>query len=68
MPVRLGKKKYKSFAAAKRAVAKKGIRNPAAYVAQVERLQGRNPRTGKKVKGLAAKTRRKRAAKKRKKR
>jgi lipoate-protein ligase A len=65
MPVRMGKKKFKTFAAAKKAVAKKGIKNPAAYVAQVERLQGRDPRTGKKVKGLAAKTRRK--AKKKKK-
>lgn len=59
MPVKLGKKKFKSFAGAKKAVAKKGIKNPAAYVAQVERLQGIDPRTGKKVKGLAAKTRRK---------
>ena len=67
MPVRIGKKRYKNFASAKKAVARKGIRNPAAYVAQVERLQGRNPRTGKKVKGLAAKTRRKAKGRKKKK-
>lgn len=67
MPIKIGKKKYKTFASAKKAAARKGIRNPAAYVATVERLQGRNPRTGKKVKGLAAKTRRRQKAKKRKK-
>jgi hypothetical protein len=66
MPVKIGKKKYKSFAGAKKAAAKKGIKNPAAYVATVERLQGINPRTGRKVKGLAAKTRRKQTGKKKK--
>lgn len=69
-PVRLGKKRYKSFASATKAIAKKkGIskERAAAYTATVERLQGRNPRTGKKVKGLAAKTRRRQKAKKRKK-
>jgi hypothetical protein len=70
-PVRLGKKKYKTLKSAASAVAKKkGIskERASAYVATVERLQGRNPRTGKKVKGLAAKTRRKQGkAKKRKK-
>lgn len=63
MPIKIGKKKYRTFAGAKKAVARKGIKNPAAYVATVERLQGRNPRTGKKVKGLAAKTRRKQRSK-----
>lgn len=67
MPLKLGKKKFANFAKAKKAVAGKGIKNPAAYVAQVERLQGVDPRTGKKVKGLAAKTRKKQLKGKKKK-
>jgi hypothetical protein len=50
MPVKLGKKKFKSFAGAKKAVAKKGVKDPAAYVAAIERAQGIDPRTGKKIK------------------
>jgi hypothetical protein len=49
MPVQMGKKKYKSFGKAAAAVAKKkGIskERASAYVAAVERAQGRNPRTG----------------------
>jgi hypothetical protein len=49
----LGKKKYKSFKGAAAAVAKKkGIskERAAAYVASVERKQGIEPRTGKKIK------------------
>lgn len=67
MPLKLGKKKFANFASAKKAVAGKGIKNAAAYVATVERLQNKDPRTGKKVKGLGAKTRRKQAKRKGKK-
>lgn len=59
MPVRLGKKKYKSFSSAKAAIKKKkGLsdKRAAAYVASIERRQGRDPRTGKKIR----KTRRRR--------
>lgn len=52
MPARLGKKKYKSFARAASAVAKKkGIskKRASAYVAAVERKMGINPRTGGKL-------------------
>jgi hypothetical protein len=53
MPVKLGKKSYKNFASAKEAVKKnKGISDEraSAYVASVERAQGKDPRTGKKTK------------------
>ncbi|MGH9987169.1 MAG: hypothetical protein ACRD8W_24750 [Nitrososphaeraceae archaeon] len=53
MPVKLGKKSYKNFASAKEAVKKnKGISDEraSAYVALVERAQGKDPRTGKKTK------------------
>lgn len=53
MPVKLGKKSYKNFASAKGAVKKnKGISDEraSAYVASVERAQGKDPRTGKKTK------------------
>lgn len=53
MPVKLGKKSYKNFASAKEAVKKnKGIsdKRASAYVASVERAQGKDPRTGKKTK------------------
>lgn len=69
MPVKIGKKKYKGLKSAATAVAKKkGIskERAAAYVATVERLQGIDPRTGRKKKGLAAKTRRKQTRKKKK--
>jgi hypothetical protein len=52
MPVRLGKKKYKSFKGAQRAIAKKkgiSMKRAAAYVASVERAMGRNPRTGRRL-------------------
>lgn len=39
MPVKIGSKTYKNFAAATRAVSKKGIRNPKAYVATIERKE-----------------------------
>ena len=58
MPVRMGKKRYKSFGGAAAAIAKKkGIskERAAAYVAAVERKQGRNPRTGKKERGVKKK-------------
>jgi len=60
MPVKMGKKKYKSFGGAAAAVAKKkgiSLERAKAYVAATERYQGRNPRTGKKEKGLAKKSR-----------
>jgi hypothetical protein len=53
MPVRMGKKKYKTFKSAQKAVAKKkgiSMKRAGAYVASVERKQGINPRTGKKSK------------------
>lgn len=53
MPVRMGKKKYKTFGGAVGAVRKKkgwGKARASAYVAAVERKQGINPRTGKKTK------------------
>ena len=53
MPVKLGKKSYKNFASAKEAVKKnKGISDEraSAYVASVERAQGKDPRTEKKTK------------------
>jgi hypothetical protein len=59
MPVKIGKKRYKSFAGAKKAAARKGIRNPAAYVAAIERAQGRDPRTGKKIKRVPTSKQRK---------
>lgn len=52
MPVKLGKKSYKNFASAKEAVKKsKGLseKRASAYVASVERAQGKDPRTGKKI-------------------
>jgi len=39
MPIKLGSKTYKTFAGAVRAVSKRGIRNPKAYVATIERKQ-----------------------------
>jgi hypothetical protein len=65
MPVKIGKKKYKSFSSAKKAAARKGIRNPAAYVAAIERAQGRDPRTGKKIKRVPTSKQRKTRRKKR---
>jgi hypothetical protein len=53
MPVRLGKKSYKNFEKAKEAVKKnKGLsdKRASAYVAAVERAQGKDPRTGNKIK------------------
>jgi hypothetical protein len=53
MPVRLGKKSYKNFEKAKEAVKKnKGLSDKRAsvYVAAVERAQGKDPRTGNKIK------------------
>jgi hypothetical protein len=53
MPIKMGKKKYKSFGGAAGAIAKKkGIskERAAAYVAAVERAQGVEPATGKKIK------------------
>ena len=53
MPVKLGKKSYKNFEKAKEAVKKnKGLsdKRASAYVAAVERAQGRDPRTGNKIK------------------
>lgn len=39
MPIKMGRKTYNTFASAVRAVAKKGIRNPKAYVATIERKE-----------------------------
>jgi hypothetical protein len=53
MPVKLGKKKYETFSGASAAVQKKkGIsKNRAnAYVAAIERNQGIEPRTGRRIK------------------
>jgi hypothetical protein len=53
MPVKLGKKSYKNFEKAKEAVKKnKGLsdKRASAYVAAVERAQGKDPRTGNKIK------------------
>ncbi len=53
MSVKLGKNSYKNFASAKEAVKKnKGISDEraSAYVASVERAQGKDPRTGKMTK------------------
>lgn len=53
MPVRLGKKRYKSFATAVGAIRRKkgwSKKRASAYVASVERKQGINPRTGRKSK------------------
>jgi hypothetical protein len=53
MPVKLGKKSYKSFDDAKKSVKKKkGLSDERAsrYVAAVERAQGKDPRTGKTIK------------------
>jgi hypothetical protein len=53
MPIRMGKKKYKSFSTAKKAIKKKkGLsdKRAAAYVAAVERKQGIDPRTKKHIK------------------
>jgi hypothetical protein len=52
MPVKLGKKSYKNFESAKEAVKKtKGLpeKRASAYVASVERAQGKDPGTGKKI-------------------
>lgn len=44
MPIKIGKKSYKNFAAAERAVARKpGVGNPAAYTASIARAQGDLP-------------------------
>ena len=53
MPVNLGKKSYKNSEGAKEAVKRdKGLseKRASAYVASVERAQGKDPRTGKKIK------------------
>lgn len=39
MPIKMGSKTYKTFAGAVRAVARKGVRNPKAYVATIERKE-----------------------------
>jgi len=63
IPVRLGKKSYKNFASAKEAVKKTkrlSEERASAYVASVERAQGKDPKTGKKI------TKRKTSAQRRK--
>ena len=50
MPVKMGKKSYKNFASAREAVKRsKGLseKRASAYVAAVERAQGKDPRTKK---------------------
>ncbi len=39
MPIKIGKKTYRNFAAAVRAETRRGIRSPKAYVATIERKQ-----------------------------
>jgi hypothetical protein len=67
MPVKLGKKKFKTFKGAASSIAKKkGIskKRAAAYVAKVEMLRtGRHPRTGKPVKVKRRKSTRRRKRK-----
>jgi hypothetical protein len=52
--IKIGKgkkaKKQKSFKGAVKSAAAKGIKNPKAYVATIERNMGINPRTGAKLK------------------
>ena len=67
MPLKLGKKKFANFAKAKKAVAGKGIKNPAAYVAAIERAQGVDPRTGKKIKPVPTSKQKKKGKGKKKK-
>ena len=53
MPVKMGKKKYKTFGKAKAAVKKKkgfSDKRAAVYVVATERYQGKDPRTGKRIK------------------
>jgi uncharacterized OsmC-like protein len=53
MPVKMGAKKYKKFGSAAKAIAKKKgipLERAKAYVAATERAQGKDPRTGKKIK------------------
>ena len=53
MSVKLGKKSYKNSEGAKEAVKRdKGLseKRASAYVASVERAQGKDPRTGMKIK------------------
>lgn len=52
MPVKMGKKRYKTFGKAKAAVKKKkGLsdKRAAAYVAATERYQGIDPKSGKHI-------------------
>lgn len=63
----MGKKKFANFAAAKKAVAGKGIKNPSAYIAAIERAQGKDPRTGKKIKRVPTSKQKKAKGKKKKK-
>ena len=44
MPIKVGKASYRNFASAERAMAAKGVRNPAAYVATIARAQGDLPK------------------------
>lgn len=64
--IKIGKKTFKSFAGAKKAAAKKGIKNPAGYVAAIERAQGIDPKTGKKIKRVPTSKQRKGKGKKKK--
>jgi hypothetical protein len=62
MPVNLGKKSYKNSEGAKEAVkGDKGLseKRASAYVASVERAQGKDPRTGKKIKKTKTRAQRK---------
>ena len=62
MPVNLGKKSYKNSEGAKEAVKRdKGLseKRASAYVASVERAQGKDPRTGKKIKKTKTRAQRK---------
>jgi hypothetical protein len=52
MPVKMGKKKYKTFGSAKKAIMKKkglSAKRAAAYVAATERYQGKDPKTGRHI-------------------
>ena len=67
MPVKIGGKKFKKFKGAAKSIAKKkgiSIERAQAYTAAVERAQGKDPRTGKKIKKVPTSKQRKSKRKK----
>lgn len=66
----MGAKKFKKFSTAANSIAKKkgmSKKRAAAYVAAVERAQGKDPRTGKKIKRVPTSKQRVRKTSRRKK-